>query len=317
MKTNLKSENIHNQKGGEKRMKYSRIIMTFGVVVSVLFAIAFIANTSTAEDVRLSKHNLTTNIVQATGTTEVCVFCHTPHGGATVAEGAAPLWNRNLTSDADKLTYKMYTSPNFDGTGMNAGPDTGKPKGVSIACLSCHDGTVAFDSLLNFPGSGSPSNTDPGNVNNIILPTGVTDFDSIAGTTPYPNLGVDLSNDHPISMEIPCATDPQFSGICTNLGFGSPGGIDLGTKVAFLVRDTTKQPASPLYSDARNKLRAYPSVAGKAYIECASCHNPHIGTAESSRFLRLASYDPGGPSSPFSTTDRNAGSLICLSCHEK
>src|SRR3972149_12104353 len=80
MKVTMKFRNTHKQKGGEKRMKHSRIIMTIGVVVSVLFAVAFIANTSTAEDVRNSKHNLTSNVTQALGTTEVCIFCHTPHG---------------------------------------------------------------------------------------------------------------------------------------------------------------------------------------------------------------------------------------------
>jgi hypothetical protein len=37
------------------------------------------------------------------GTTEVCVFCHTPHGGDATA--TVPLWNRTLASPASYTTY--------------------------------------------------------------------------------------------------------------------------------------------------------------------------------------------------------------------
>src|SRR3990172_716737 len=159
MKITTNSENIYNKKGGENKMKNSRIKIIVGVAVSTLVAAAFIANTSIAEDVRSSKHNLSTNTnVDAEGTSEVCVFCHTPHGGATdVAGGAAPLWNRNLST----ATYTLYTSPNFDAI------NHGQPDGVSKACLSCHDGTVAFDSLFNFPGSGSNDGITFAGTNNV------------------------------------------------------------------------------------------------------------------------------------------------------
>src|SRR3972149_11902096 len=102
-------------------MKNSRIKVILGVAISIFVASAFVANTSTSEDVRSSKHNLSTNPnIDAEGTSEVCVFCHTPHGGATdVAGGAAPLWNRNMTTVMNN-NYTMYTSPNFD----NADTDT-------------------------------------------------------------------------------------------------------------------------------------------------------------------------------------------------
>ncbi len=288
-------------------MKHSRIIMTLGVVVTVLFAVAFIANTSTAEDVRNSKHNLSTNPnVDAEGTSEVCVFCHTPHGGdTTVGGGAAPIWNRTLSV----ATYNIYTSPNFDGISH------GQPNGVSKACLSCHDGTVAFDSLFNFPGSGSTDGISFIGTNNVDS-AGKMKNNAALHSGEFPMLGTNLSNDHPITMEIPCAvgplsngsTDRQFDGICSNLDSTALG----AGKVSLLTRHTTEYPVP---SDKRNSIRAYPTVAGKAYIECASCHNPHIGTAESTRFLRLPSWNSADPA--YSSTDRNAGSLLCLSCHEK
>ena len=307
MKITTNSENIYNKKGGENKMKNSRIKIIVGVAVSTLVAAAFIANTSTAEDVRSSKHNLSTNTnVDAEGTSEVCVFCHTPHGGATdVAGGAAPLWNRNLST----ATYTLYTSPNFDAINQV------QPAGVSQACLSCHDGTVAFDSLLNFPGSGSTDGITFIGTNNVDA-TGKMKNNAALHSGEFPMLGNDLSNDHPITMEIPCAVGPlangsgdrQFDGICTNLN-----STELGAgRVSLLTRD----PATyPVPTDKRNAIRAYPTVSGKAYIECASCHNPHIGTTESTRFLRLPSWNSADAA--YSATDRNAGSLICLSCHEK
>jgi hypothetical protein len=313
-------------KGGEVVKWKLKIFMG---VIALAGTMAFFADSWGVEDVRNSKHNLAANTnigaTSSTGATaEVCVFCHTPHGGATdVAGGNAPLWNRTLST----ATYEMYTSPNFDGVGMTISGAT-QPKGVSLACLSCHDGTVAFDALFNLPGSGSPAEA-PGNGGIISFnPTsGTPRVDPASGhminnpsTQEYPMLGTNLSNDHPISMEIPCGLDPQFDGICNNREIGENAGRAAAGKVTYITRD----PANfPWPDDVRDRLRAYPSVAGGYYIECASCHNPHIGdptmgstdpTART-RFLRLASWDPTDPA--YDTSDPNAGSLVCLSCHEK
>jgi predicted CXXCH cytochrome family protein len=98
---------------------------------------------------------------QGWGTNEICQPCHTPHNASI--ELPVVLWNHEVTA----ATYTLYTSPTMDAT-------TGQPDGVSRACLSCHDGTVALDS---FGGS-----------------TG-TNF--IGGDA---NFGTDLSNDHPVSF---------------------------------------------------------------------------------------------------------------------
>jgi predicted CXXCH cytochrome family protein len=66
------------------------------------------------------------------GSTELCIFCHTPHN----ANGSAQLWNHASTA----ATYTLYTSST-----MNAA--TAQPGATSKLCLSCHDGTVAVDSF--------------------------------------------------------------------------------------------------------------------------------------------------------------------------
>ena len=58
--------------------------------------------------IRNTRHNLSsgsTNAVRAANETELCVFCHTPHGGRT----DAPLWNRDISGQS----YTPYTSPSL------------------------------------------------------------------------------------------------------------------------------------------------------------------------------------------------------------
>lgn len=304
MKIIIKSNTNFRKKGGEKRMKYSKIIIA---LVATGLALGTYITSQAAEDVRNSKHNLSTSRtidgnVKFTDTAEVCVFCHTPHGGVSVAEGAAPLWNRALSTQ----TYSLYNSPNFDAT-------PGAPQGVSVACLSCHDGTVAFDALINLPGRGGFQGLTPASAGYDKGTSTLVDSDNsfTETTAPFPNLGTDLSNDHPISMEIP-ATDPQFADIIAHL--------DSAALTAGHISPLYRGVVGDLPADKRDMIRAYPTVAGKAYIECASCHNPHENTA--TRFLRYpsataAELSSAGLGIPSSETDRNKGSLLCLSCHQK
>lgn len=142
-----------------------------------------------------SKHDLTSatgaSPYKTTGTNEVCVFCHTPHTSST----SAPLWNK--TSSA--ASYTMYNSSISATMDMTV---AASPQGVSLLCLSCHDGTVAFDSLLNKPGAGTgaPSGWTWNAAGNTMTVT----------TSPASHLGADLTNDHPISVTYDAAQDPAF-----------------------------------------------------------------------------------------------------------
>lgn len=310
MKITIKSRRNLTKKGGEKRMKYSKIIIA---LVATGLALGTYINSQAAEDVRNSKHNLSAsrtidNNVKFSDTTEVCVFCHTPHGGRTdVAGNAAPIWNRASSTS----TYpQYYQSPNFDA----AGTTPGIPKGVSVACLSCHDGTVAFDALINLPGRGGYQTATPASAGwnagtSALVDTADNTFNETTAV-PFPNVGEDLRNDHPISMEIP-STDPQFSEILANL--------NTAELTAGHVSPLYRGASSTLPTDKRDRIRAYPTEAGKAYIECASCHNPHENT--STRFLRYPSFVGTAEETAIGATvlngDRNAGSLLCLSCHQK
>jgi predicted CXXCH cytochrome family protein len=117
-----------------------------------------------------SRHNLSAGgpgSVKAGTETEICVFCHTPHYGAS----EAPLWNRYSSG----ATYVPYGS-------TTARSQPGQPTGASKLCLSCHDGTVAPGSVRS---RGTPIPMQGGVT---VLPAGVS------------RLGTDLSDDHPISF---------------------------------------------------------------------------------------------------------------------
>ena len=159
--------------------KYS----TPGLVFSLLALAGLLLSTTpaTAGSVVASKHNLSF----AGTTTQVCVYCHTPHqpedfGGSQITTD--PLWNHELSANA---AYGVYDSPTFDaGPGnLNTISDIGGGSEISNLCMSCHDATVGLSSLYKEPTDGTSG----------VLPT----MDLF---NPRANLGTDLSNDHPVNF---------------------------------------------------------------------------------------------------------------------
>jgi predicted CXXCH cytochrome family protein len=160
-----------------------------------------------AQDITNSSHDMSAAGWNTTG--ELCVVCHTPHFSDTTVN-AAPLWNHEVTTQ----TYVLYSSGTLDAI-------LGQPDESSKLCLSCHDGTVALD---NFGGA-----------------TGGTNF--IAASA---NVGIDLSDDHPISFDYTDGLASTDGGLYppTSTASGLGGTIDTDMLIS-------------------NKL------------QCASCHNAH------------------------------------------
>ena len=115
---------------------------------------------------------------------EICVYCHTPHNANT---GMAALWNRGTPAGP----YTMYTNAVSGTLDMTVAPS---PEGVSLACLSCHDGVAAISQYTNADSSGIAGN-------------GLTTFP--AGSTAL--LDTDLTNDHPISIGYDPGLDADFN----------------------------------------------------------------------------------------------------------
>ena len=112
---------------------------------------------------------------------DACIFCHLPHGTVGGITLDVPVWNHETTA----ATFHMYSS-----TGLKGAIDS-QPTGPSLACLSCHDGTVAMGTLHDAPTGGGETDYSAAQ--------GGIDRDSgkMVGRNVLPS---DLSSVHPISI---------------------------------------------------------------------------------------------------------------------
>jgi len=227
-----------------------------------------------------SKHDLGSGGSSQLGanmtTDEICVFCHTPHGSDTTA--AVPLWNKSLPGTA-YTTYASLGSTTIAGEIMSVGS-------VSVACLSCHDGTQAMDVMINKPGSGGYNAAG----SELVGPDGTHKMTG----TPIPVIGSDLKNDHPVGIQYGGNTHPagEYTGLTT---------ASINGKSVWWIEDTVDA------KRGKDEIMLYTRDNGSGdepFVECASCHDPHndsTASATSVAFLRKS----------------NAGSALCLTCHIK
>jgi len=208
---------------------------------------------------------------------ETCVYCHTPHNAGITA----PLWNRQLPST---FGYDMYSSPNFDSASSNNSPD-----GISLGCLSCHDGSVAVDAVLNKPkfhdwfDAGVHYRMSPeGNVGSDACgkchnrQQGAYMALSGAHDATIRYLTRNLRDDHPISIPY-----PTFS---KDSAFNQPM--------------ITKEDGGRTFP---NGVQTFENDK----VQCASCHDPHNPDEKN-----VEGRDP------FLRTS-NRYSALCLTCHQK
>jgi predicted CXXCH cytochrome family protein len=152
------------------------------LVVVMVIAIALVSSVAMASIVS-TKHNLSSGGTGSytSNTSEICVFCHTPHN-ADVTKG--PLWNRS----AIDRTYAMYSIQTPSGQTLTSNALSTASKG----CMSCHDGGTALASILNQPGgTGGVAVT----VNNSAA-TLLSGYANVGGGS-----NTDLSNDHPVTVQ--------------------------------------------------------------------------------------------------------------------
>jgi predicted CXXCH cytochrome family protein len=178
----------------------------------------------------------------------ICEVCHTPHN----APISIPLWDHAVPLGS---TFTPYDSPTIN---ANSGT-VPNPAGISLNCLGCHDGATNIDAFGGAAGT-------------------VT----IGGTTPtYPavvDFGVDLSNDHPISITYNAAlVTADNNGVHnpTTTSSGITGGANIDDDMLF--------------------------GTGNDQLECASCHDVHNGVNTVAKLL----------------VKGNTSSALCLTCHNK
>ena len=191
------------------------------LVLTSVLAVFAMSGVATA-DVKNSLHDLS----NMAASNNICIYCHTPH---SALNSNAPLWNRNLPGGP----FTLYSSDTIDMT-INA------PRGVTLACLSCHDGSIALDAFGGSAGAG-----------NFI--------------TAARQIGPDLSAEHPVSVDYDPTQDvgkfnTQASAETAGLNFyGGAGGDDLECATCHNPHDTTN-----------GMLLRISNVASAL---CLTCHN--------------------------------------------
>lgn len=262
-----------------------RMLWRVGALLTLSMLLGVNAQADRVSDIRNTRHNFSAAIVpalpegaarnvQATSESQVCAFCHTPHGGASAAK--APIWNRKLSGQ----TYTPYSSTSLEFQ------DIGQPNTKSKLCLSCHDGTLAIGAVNVLNRVERPNVTVGGTKLDGTMPEGM------GATTGFTRrLGVDLSNDHPISFTYNSARalrdqELRNPAVESHIGTRAPG----------------ERPLLPL--DDGN-------------MECVTCHDPHIRSTEGEniKFLRVNRFQKAQPAEG-AAFDR-ANDIICLACHEK
>jgi predicted CXXCH cytochrome family protein len=210
-----------------------------------------------------SKHNfqLQTNPVHVDQTAAgfedgLCVFCHTPHKGAS----SLLLWNHQFSGNG--YSWKdVVAGKTTGGTGYPTNLQTWS--GSTRKCLSCHDGTVSVGSLYWSNAAANPS----------VLMAGPDQGGGAINNPAYviPRLpdNADLSGNHPVGV-------PYSYGQVSSTYNGIATGPDV--RLAQWV-------ATPVGVKIFGAGGGGAPVAGAAGIECASCHDPH-GTGNAF-FLRV------------------------------
>jgi predicted CXXCH cytochrome family protein len=272
----------------------SRVVRThLSAVASIMLLAAGLlgAPTASAAGIADTKHNLGstgTGANKFSGTGEICVFCHTPHGADTSA--AVPLWNRTLANPNTYTTYNSLGTSSLDGATAPVGS-------VSLACLSCHDGTQAMNVLINQPGSGLTNATFAAGV-----ASGANQTAGKISSGLVTMLGQDLKNDHPIGIQYGGGPASGEATLATysfkDTDFNATTSATINTQAVWWV--DTGTPGTRQKTD----IQLYTRTAGaltnpQPFVECASCHDPH--TTANPTFLRIS----------------NSGSAVCLACHIK
>lgn len=221
--------------------------------LKVLLVVALAIPTMASAVIANTKHNLTSTgpgSVKFTDTSaDMCRFCHLVHD-ANTTQGT--LWARQAP------TGPAYSTPNTTADGTPLDASNGLLGAGSQKCLSCHDGTVALNTVVNNVGTQltvAAANTAQGGA--AITTVGSNVF--LRGGTTYL---ANLNGQHPVG--IPFAG--QTGSLATVNEYGTAS-TNTCTGVPVCVTGATT-PAAGAF------VKLFGS-AGAYQVECGSCHEPH------------------------------------------
>lgn len=225
-----------------------------------------LASTALA-DIRTTPHSLVSKTLNAKeDSSAICVFCHTPNQSGSPPNNP-PLWQHSIGTLSPYVIYDDIGRLGLGKTSVGS---------QSMACLSCHDGNQAL---------------------------GISKFDHPFGV-PYRGVYKSLGSESTSSAGKSTADDdPENPSIRAKSMVSSDEFRDVSQGT---VEDRSVWWVSTSGNGGRRMRNDLPlygrhdKQSGKdlPFIECSSCHDPHV-TSDS--FLRLPS----------------TGSKLCLTCHVK
>lgn len=167
-------------------------ISKFIILLFIFSQYILYADTIVGSKHDLSMSNYYGSSVMVGVSTEVCVYCHTPHDSNNEELKGGPIWNRNIT---DITAFEMY----------NGAPGT--PSNTSRLCLSCHDGVSSqgVASAVNYH-DGHELINPPGSGDSILIKQNCKScHHNVGGDREFPSeawqIGPILTDDHPVSID--------------------------------------------------------------------------------------------------------------------
>jgi predicted CXXCH cytochrome family protein len=183
------------------------------LVVGLFAASLAFAGSAPGTGIKSTAHDLSSTIyttaAELAAGDRICIYCHAPHNVVKAADAAAltpsvtyvPLWNHKFST---VTAYTMYTNtstgdiPNLTSHQLNA--TLGQPGGVSLLCLSCHDGSVGVNEYGNFYTTNSTGSNPNMSLKGNGTGTRIANSAKIIGGAAAGGTTADLSNHHPIGF---------------------------------------------------------------------------------------------------------------------
>lgn len=215
-----------------KRMIFKTALT--GILLMTLSSTSFAAIANTKHDLSFFTTAWSGSPSYQTDEAQICVFCHTPHGG----DLTGPLWNKPVPA-TDGFT--MYRSDSGFKTELNSVTTVNDE---SLLCLSCHDGSIGVNNIINFGSSGARPNILENPGVEVFLPGSPGANPRIGGYDVDPNATGHLEDDHPISLNYSNAVSDNPTGL-HSLADARAAGVEF-----------------------------FPSNGGSR-LECSSCHDVH------------------------------------------
>jgi len=284
-----------------------------------------------------TRHNMggLGRVITSSATTEICVFCHTPHHSNT-ANNLKPLWNKGTQAPSAFTAY----GTTIGGTTVS-NTDIGS---TTLACMSCHDGVTTFDNIVNAPGKGgvvpgganlswafgmpSPFVSPNTSLDHFFTGPGSCTLCHSAGQD-WANvkrfiIGPDLSDDHPVSIAYNGAvaglrpTDTLIASIDLTSDLAASAGAAYNGNLS-----QNRWAVNGFISDTATIA----DLLRDGRVECSSCHDPHFNNlswdeAESTWVDAQTDWcgNVGEACSDGNFLRRvggNTGSGLCRTCHNK